>query len=87
MSAEEKQDHIAKTIPLYLSDAEIMKLVGVGESTWRVAVAALEPRGFPKKDPLMAGKRLWPAVKQFLCKRGGLDGTIGASDNEEETPL
>lgn len=52
---------------LYVTDAELIRRLGVGEKTARVAIGELERRsGFPKKDPLFGDKRYWPAVKAFL---------------------
>lgn len=59
---------------LYVSDAEIMRRLGVGEKTIRVAIRELErSRGFPRKDPLFGEKRYWPAVRAFLDRRAGLN--------------
>lgn len=60
--------------PLYLSDAEIARRVGVGEDTWRSAVRALEREraGFPPRDRLFGGKRYWPAVKAALDAHNGI---------------
>jgi hypothetical protein len=59
---------------LYVSDAEIVRRLGVGEKTARVAIRELErARGFPRKDPLFGEKRYWPAVRAFLDRRAGLN--------------
>lgn len=66
--------------PLYMSDKEIMERIGICDNTWRRVICILEPRGFPKKDPLFSNKRFWPAVEKYLYKRAGSNGIISASD-------
>lgn len=57
---------------LYVTDAELIRRLGVGEKTARVAIVAMEREpGFPCKDPLFK-KRYWPAVRAFLDRRSGL---------------
>lgn len=59
--------------PLYVSDAEIVRRLGVSPKTAGRAIASLEAhQGFPPRDNLFAGKRYWPAVKAFLDRRSGL---------------
>lgn len=79
MSRAPDSDHDG---PLYLSDAELVKRLGIGEKTGRVAFRELErARGFPQKDPLFADKRYWPAVKAFLDRRSGV--SIGATSTPD----
>jgi hypothetical protein len=54
---------------LFVSDVELYRRLGVGPRTGRIAVQALEPAGFPKKDRLWGNKRYWPAVRKFLDDR------------------
>jgi hypothetical protein len=42
---------------LFVSDVGLYRRMGVGPRTGRIAVRALEPSGFPKKDPLWGNKR------------------------------
>lgn len=58
--------------PLYMTDGEIAGLVGVGVDRWRANATVLERSGLPRRDPLFANKRYWPAVKAFLDRRNGL---------------
>lgn len=74
--------------PLFVSDTELIRRLGVGEKTARVAIRELERnRGFPKKDALFADKRYWPAVKAFLDRRSGVSlGTPFVPDGKETGP-
>jgi hypothetical protein len=67
------------TNDLFVTDAEVIRRLGVSEKVGRVAIRELERRpGFPRKDPLFGGRRFWPAVTAFLAKRYGL-ATIAPS--------
>jgi hypothetical protein len=58
---------------LYLTDAELIRRLGVPEKTIRPMLPALETKyGFPKKQPLFGNRRYWPAVKIWLDKHNGL---------------
>lgn len=57
---------------LYVTDAELVELLGVPEKIGREAITAMDnnPRsGFPKKNPLWGGRRYWPAVKAYLDRQ------------------
>lgn len=80
--------------PLFISDADLIARLDVGEKRARAAIRELERQGFPQPDPLF-GKRYFPAVKRFLDQRHGLsvnspaplkpDGAENwGSDNEED---
>lgn len=58
---------------LFVSDEEIARRLGVGIDKWRAVRGVLEQRGLPQRDPLMAHKRYWPAVRAFFDRRAGLD--------------
>lgn len=58
--------------PLYKSDPEIAKLVGLPIGEWRVTAAALERQGLPLPDPMFGGKRYWPSVRLYLDRRAGI---------------
>jgi hypothetical protein len=62
----------APEIGLFVSDAELYRRLGVGPKTGRLAVLALEPHGFPLKQPMFGKKRYWPAVRVFLDRYYGL---------------
>jgi len=58
---------------LYLSDAELIRRLGVPEKVMRSMLPGLESKyGFPRKQALFGGRRYWPAVKSWLDKHNGL---------------
>lgn len=57
---------------LYITDAELIRRMGVPEKTARQVIRALDAdlkSGFPRKDPFFGGRRYWPAVRAYLDKR------------------
>ena len=61
---------------LYLTDAELIRRLGVPEKIMRTMLPGLEKDyGFPKKSPLFGERRYWPAVRNWLDKHNGL--TVG----------
>lgn len=65
---------------LYVTDAEMIRRMGVPEKIARTAIQALDenPRsGFPQKQKLWGERRYWPAVRAYLDRTSGL--TIDAS--------
>lgn len=65
---------------LFLTDAELIRRLGVPEETGRAALNMLDRErraGFPQKQRLWGNRRYWPAVKAFLDRTGGL--TMDAS--------
>ena len=66
---------IDDTRSLYITDAELIRRMGVPEKIAREAIRALDqnPRsGFPKKQALWGNRRYWPAVKAFLDRSNGI---------------
>lgn len=58
---------------LYLTDAELIRRLGVPEKILRPMLPTLETSfAFPQKQPLFGGRRYWPAVKAWLDKHNGL---------------
>lgn len=58
---------------LYLTDAELIRRLGVPEKVMRPMLPGLEKNyGFPKKSPLFGDRRYWPAVKTWLDRHNGL---------------
>jgi hypothetical protein len=58
---------------LYLTDAELIRRIGVPDRILRPMLPGLEKNyGFPKKSPLFGDRRYWPAVKTWLDKHNGL---------------
>jgi predicted transcriptional regulator len=61
---------------LYITDAELIRRLGVPEKTARVVIRELEAKnGFPRKQELWGGRRYWPAVKAYLDRMNGVGGT------------
>jgi hypothetical protein len=58
---------------LYLSDAELIRRLGVPAKVLRPLLPGLEDKyNFPRKQPLFGGRRYWPSVKAWLDKHNGL---------------
>jgi hypothetical protein len=58
---------------LYLTDAELIRRIGVPEKVIRPMLPGLESKyGFPRKQALFGNRRYWPAVKAWLDKHNGL---------------
>lgn len=62
---------------LFITDAELIRRLGVPTKVGRAALHELEMRRpgqmlFPLKDPLFGGRRFWPAVERYLMLRHGL---------------
>lgn len=58
---------------LYLTDAELIRRLGVPEKKLRPMLVALETKhGFPRKSALFGGRRYWPAVKAWLDRHHGI---------------
>lgn len=60
---------------LYLTDAELIRRLGVPEKIGRQTLHMLDRdrlKGFPQKQALWGGRRYWPAVKAWLDRTGGL---------------
>jgi hypothetical protein len=61
---------------LFVSDAEMLRRIGISDKIGRIAIRELEKRQvFPPKDPLFGNKRYWPAVRAFLDARSGVTTT------------
>lgn len=61
---------------LWVSDAELIKRLGVGEKLGRTIINELctKHRDFPAKQPAFGNRRYWPAVKLYFDKMNGLSG-------------
>lgn len=61
---------------LYITDAELIRRMGVPEKIARQTLRALDAQhrktGFPQKQALWGGRRYWPAVKAYLDKSNGV---------------
>ena len=71
---------------LYVTDAELIRRLGVPEKIARDALHALDANrtsGFPQKQKLWGDRRYWPAVQAYLDRTNGL--TIAASPTRGRT--
>jgi hypothetical protein len=60
---------------LYITDAELIRRMGVPEKVARQTIRILDKdrgSGFPKKQAAWGNRRYWPAVKAFLDRQSGL---------------
>lgn len=58
---------------LYVTDAELIRRLGVPERVARPAIRFLEEKqGFPKRQKLWGNRRYWPAIEAYLAKHNGL---------------
>jgi hypothetical protein len=61
---------------LWVTDAELIRRMGVPERVARAAITMLDRdkgrSGFPQKNPLWGKRRYWPAVKAYLDRSQGL---------------
>jgi hypothetical protein len=65
-------DTLDRPDTLYITDAELIRRMGVPEKTARMVIRALDAdrkSGFPAKDRFFGGRRYWPAVRAYLDKR------------------
>lgn len=66
---------------LYVTDAELIRRLGVPEKIARAAIRALDldrGSGFPPKKKLWGDRRYWPAVKAYHDRTNGLNIGAGA---------
>lgn len=63
---------------MYVSDAELIKRLGVGEKPGRTIINELCTKhpGFPKKQPAFGNRRYWPAIRKYFDKMNGLAGGL-----------
>lgn len=58
---------------LYLTDAELIRRLGVPDKKLRPMLPVLESKwGFPPKSPMFGNLRYWPAVQKWLDRHEGL---------------
>lgn len=60
---------------LWVTDAEMIRRMGVPEKTARAAIRALDSMrgsGFPQKQKLWGDRRYWPHVKAYFDRTNGL---------------
>lgn len=67
MTAPQNPEHERHT--LFVTDAEMIRRMGVPEKIAREAIRMLDAKpgsGFPKKQKLWGDRRYWPAVVQWF---------------------
>lgn len=75
MSITDTDDTAPRQDTLYITDAELIRRLGVPEKIARQAIRELDAKrdsGFPRKQKLWGDRRYWPAVKAWLDLRNGL---------------
>lgn len=70
----ESEDTSPSRDGLWVTDAEIIRRLGVSEKTGYAAIHRLEKTGmgFPEKQRVWGKKRYWPAVRAFFDEQYGL---------------
>lgn len=60
---------------LWVTDAELIRRMGVPEQQAREALRMLDakPSGFPKKQKLWGDRRYWPAVEAYFNRLYGVN--------------
>lgn len=68
---------------LWLTDAELIRRMGVPEKTAYEAIRMLDAQrsGFPRKEKLWGDRRYWPAVKAYFDRQYG--GTLAQPKQRE----
>lgn len=64
---------------LFVTDAELIRRLGVPEKVGRSMLQVLDRelhRGFPQKQKVWGDRRYWPHVKAFLDRTCGLNMTV-----------
>lgn len=75
MTQPKPETREAEKDKLYVTDAELIRRLGVPETVARAALHVLDRdrrSGFPPKQKLWGNRRYWPHVKAFLDRTGGL---------------
>lgn len=69
---------------LWVTDAELIRRMGVPEKTARETLRMLDAKrsGFPRKQELWGDRRYWPAVKDYFDKLYGV--TVDAPKHRSE---
>ena len=65
---------------LFITEAQLAERMGLTTDQLKAAMHALNQAGFPMPDPLIAGRRYWPACKAFLDRRYGLASSSGQAN-------
>lgn len=58
---------------LFLTDAELIRRLGVPEKVARPVLRTMESRpGAPKRQPIWGNRWYWPAVERYLERMSGM---------------
>lgn len=73
IAPESEEDTSTSRDGLWVTDAEIIRRLGVSEKTGYTAIHRLEKSGlgFPEKQKVWGKKRYWPAVRDFFDAQYG----------------
>lgn len=67
-------DQTEREQDLWVTDAELIRRIGVPEKKAREAIRMAEAKaGFPKKQKLWGDRRYWPAVRAYFDQLYGVD--------------
>lgn len=79
-------DENARRKGLWVTDAEIIRRLGVSEKIGYAAIHRLEKSGlgFPEKQATWGDKRWWPAVYDFLKIEYGLKSRLSTNRRGHE---
>lgn len=73
---------------LYVTDAELIRRMGVPEKIARQAIKMLDSNrtsGFPQKQAFWGNRRYWPAVREWLDRTSGLKVTASTQPLRRHT--
>ena len=75
---------------LYVTDAELIRRLGVPEKLGRALLSEFEEKhpAFPKKQKLFGDLRYWPAVRRYIDRLNGMlpeDAARLITENRERT--
>lgn len=83
MSTPEAETLEREKDKLWVTDAELIRRMGVPEKTAREALRMLDAQrsGFPQKQKVWGGRRYWPAVQAYFDRQYG--GTLTQAQRME----
>src|ERR1700680_343346 len=76
----ERQSRRKRRGGLFVTDAELIEILGVPEKEARQTLRHLDAKrgnGFPRKNPLWGDRRYLPAVKEWLARTNGVTMGLG----------
>jgi len=70
---------------LWVTDAEIIRRLGVSEKVGYAALRRLDATGdFPQKSKVWGKRRWWPAVKDYFDAKYGLKSGLSSKGRADE---